>query len=71
MSHDSWLTMAEEAKSSRIEVESVRIFGEFHCYGNRVMKALADNNLRTAEVSLFNSENRGLRSIPEAARAGE
>lgn len=28
------------------------------------MKALADNNLRTAEVSLFNGENRGPRSIP-------
>lgn len=30
------------------------------------MKALADNNLRTAEVSLFNGENRGPRSIPLA-----
>lgn len=28
------------------------------------MKALADNNLRIAEVSLFNGENRGPRSIP-------
>ena len=36
------------------------------------MKALADNNLRTAEVSLFNGENRGPRSIParEWANAG-
>lgn len=31
------------------------------------MKALADNNLRTAEVSLFNGENRGPRSIPARA----
>lgn len=63
--------MAEEAKSSRIEVEPVRTFGEFLCYGNRVMKALADNNLRTAEVSLFNGENGGPRSIPEAAPASD
>lgn len=33
------------------------------------MKALADNNLRTAEVSLFNSENGGPRSIPARERA--
>lgn len=33
------------------------------------MKALADNNLRTAEVSLFNGENRGPRSIPARERA--
>lgn len=35
---------------------------------NRVMKALADNNLRTAEVSLFNGENGGPRSIPARER---
>lgn len=33
------------------------------------MKALADNNLRTAEVSLFNGENGGPRSIPARERA--
>lgn len=34
------------------------------------MKALADNNLRTAEVSLCNGENRGPRSIPGGAGGG-